>query len=104
MEGKLNLNAISEAMEISYSYLSAVFAEGTGEGLNAYLNHYRVEQAKRFLVETRLNISEIGYKCGFNSAQSFGRVFKRYAGVSPKQFREKAFLDQQRKGGENIHG
>lgn len=94
MEGKLRLNEISEAMGISYSYLSGVFTEGTGEGLTSWLNHYRVEQAKRFLMETRLNVSEIGYKCGFNSAQSFGRVFKKYTGMSPKQYRERRMVEK----------
>lgn len=87
-DGKLTLNEISEAVGISPSYLSGVFAEGMGIGLNAYLNDYRIRQAKRFLDETNLNISEIGYKCGFNSAQSFTRVFKKNTGMTPKQFRE----------------
>jgi|GEM_PF-706859 len=88
MEGTLTLNEISEAVGISSSYLSGIFAESTGIGVNTYLNDYRVEQARRFLTETNLNISEIGYKCGFNSAQSFGRVFKKHTGITPKQFRE----------------
>lgn len=87
-DGKLTLNEISEAVGISPSYLSGIFAEGVGIGLNAYLNDYRIRQAKRFLDETSLNISEIGYKCGFNSAQSFTRVFKKHTGMTPKQFRE----------------
>lgn len=87
-DGKLTLNEISEAVGISPSYLSGIFAEGMGIGLNAYLNDYRIRQAKRFLDETSLNISEIGYKCGFNSAQSFTRVFKKNTGMTPRQFRE----------------
>lgn len=87
-DGKLSLNEISEAAGISPSYLSGIFAEGMGIGVNAYLNDYRIRQAKRFLEETSLNISEIGYKCGFNSAQSFTRVFKKHTGMTPRQFRE----------------
>lgn len=87
-EGKLTLNEISEAVGLSPSYLSGIFAEGVNVGLNTYLNDYRIRQAKRFLNETHLNISEIGYKCGFNSAQSFTRVFKKHTGMTPKLFRE----------------
>ncbi len=87
-EGTLTLAEISDALGISNSYLSSIFTEGTGTGINAWLNEYRIRQAKRFLDETSLNISEIGYKCGFNSAQSFTRVFKKLTGVSPKQYRE----------------
>ena len=58
------------------------------ENFNSYLNSYRVKQAKQFLEETSQNIAEIGYKCGFNSAQSFSRVFKKYTGYTPGQYRE----------------
>lgn len=88
MDGELSLGKISEALGISLPYLSAIFTETTGEKLSSYLNHYRIRQARRFLSETNLNISEIGYKCGFNSAQSFGRVFKKTVGITPKQYRE----------------
>ena len=95
-EGTLSLQEIAETLGISSSYLSSIFTEGTGIGLNAWLNDYRVKQARRFLDETSLNISEIGYKCGFNSAQSFTRVFKKHMGMSPKQYRESP---RERQGG-----
>lgn len=89
MEGTLTLERISNFIGISPAYLSRIFSEATGEGLNIWINMYKIEQAKRYLMQTGLNISEVGYKCGFNSAQSFARVFKKYTGQSPKQFREK---------------
>lgn len=88
-DGALSLNQVGEAVGLSPSYLSGIFAEVAGVGVNGYLNCVRVEQAKRYLEETSLNISEIGYKCGFNSVQSFGRVFKKQTGLTPKQFRER---------------
>ena len=53
-----------------------------------YLNRYRVERAKEFLAKMSSPTGEIGELCGFNSAQNFTRVFKKYAGVTPGQYRD----------------
>ena len=87
-DGNLSLNHVSDAIGISAPYLSGLFNEVIKENFNSYLNSYRVKQAKQFLEETSQNIAEIGYKCGFNSAQSFSRVFKKYTGYTPGQYRE----------------
>lgn len=88
-DGNLSLNSVSEAIGISAPYLSGVFNEVMKENFNSYLNSYRVKQAKQFLEETSQSVAEIGYKCGFNSAQSFSRVFKKHTGFTPGQYREK---------------
>lgn len=88
-DGNLSLNSVSEAIGISAPYLSGVFNEVMKENFNSYLNSYRVKQAKQFLEETSQSVAEVGYKCGFNSAQSFSRVFKKHTGFTPGQYREK---------------
>ncbi len=89
-EGSLSLNEVSEAIGISSTYLSEVFSDVAKAGFSAYLNKCRVEQAKAFLRETNRPTGEIGIQCGFNSAQNFTRVFKKYTGLTPGQFREES--------------
>lgn len=84
----LGANDISAHVGISPSYFSSLFNEVVHESVISYLNRIRVEQAKNMLVATRISVKEIGFWCGFNSASVFGRVFKKYTGQSPKQFRE----------------
>ena len=79
----------------SSPYLSGIFTEVNKGGFSSYLNAFRVEQAKQFLKEAEESVAEIGYKCGFNSAQSFSRVFKKHTGFTPGQYRER-----QKEGGE----
>ncbi|WP_434310434.1 helix-turn-helix transcriptional regulator [Hominifimenecus sp. rT4P-3] len=91
----LSQDEVSEYIGITSSYLSILFKEITTEKFNGYLNRYRVEQAQKLLKTTTYSISDIGYKCGFNSNQSFYRVFKKHTMVTPNQYRE---IQKEREG------
>ena len=88
-DGNLSLIEVSEAVGISAPYLSAIFAEISKGGFSAYLSSFRVEKARVFLEESAESVADIGYRCGFNSAQSFSRVFKKITGMAPGQYRER---------------
>ncbi len=83
----LSLNSVSEVCGISSSYLSRIFVEYLSSGFVEYLNNYRIEQAKRLMITTNLTIADIGFSTGFNSPQNFIRVFKKYQGETPGQYR-----------------
>ena len=87
-DGNLSLDEVSKAVGISAPYLSGIFSEVNKGGFLAYLSSYRVEQAKKYLADTNDTVAGIGKKCGFNSAQSFSRVFRKQTGMSPGQYRE----------------
>ena len=88
MDSNLSLNEISDYIGITASYLSSLFVEVTGQYFSSYLNGFRIEQAKLLLRTTGRTITEIGYKCGFNSVQSFCRSFKKVENVTPNGYRE----------------
>lgn len=88
MNNSLSLNAVSDSIGISPSYLSSLFKEVTREKFNTYLGTYRVEQAQLLLRNTASSNADIGYRCGFTSEQSFYRVFKKVTGQTPSQYRE----------------
>lgn len=54
---------------------------------NAFLNHYRVEAARKRLVETSLPVLTIALDVGYGSIASFNRAFKEIAGVTPTAYR-----------------
>lgn len=86
----MSRDSIGDYIGISGAYLGQVFRDATGENLLDYLNSYRVDKAKKLLGGTRLSAKDIGYKCGFASAQSFIRVFKKYTGMTPGQYRSES--------------
>lgn len=52
-----------------------------------YLIHYRIEQAKRLLIETKEPITNIAFMTGFQSSAYFTKTFRKYVSVTPKEFR-----------------
>ena len=79
---------IAENIGCTPSYLSTVFSEYTGENLVSYLNSYRIEMAKKLLMNSRVLIRDIGFKTGFNTVQNFNRVFKKTVGITPNEYRK----------------
>lgn len=51
-----------------------------------YLNYYRIERACSQFSIKDLTVTEIAYNCGFNDSSYFIRTFKRYKGITPKQY------------------
>jgi signal transduction histidine kinase/ligand-binding sensor domain-containing protein/AraC-like DNA-binding protein len=61
----------------------------TGRSPAAYLQSYRLERARRLLVETSRPVQDIAFSCGFSSPQYFSRVFAQQEGLSPSKWRRR---------------
>lgn len=68
-------------------YFSRVFKQETGHTFMEYLTLIRIEEAKKFLLTTNLNISRIARKVGYQDGNYFSRVFNKKEGVSPGKYR-----------------
>lgn len=85
--GNLSLDSMAEVLGISPKYLSRLFKQKTGTNLTEYVNVVRVDKAKELLLKTNLKIGEIYSMVGMDSRQTFMRVFKKYEGYSPSEYR-----------------
>jgi two-component system response regulator YesN len=83
----ISLSDAAENAEVSHSYLSFIFKQETGINFNTWLSKYRVEAAKKLLKETNLRIYEIAERVGFSNPYYFSKVFREFAGVNCKEFR-----------------
>lgn len=72
---------------MSEDYLTYCFRQELGMTPIAFLNRYRITQAKRLLKETDKTITEIALDVGFSDSGYFSRVFRREVGLSPEAFR-----------------
>ena len=84
----LSVNALAEKVYLNPVYLSRAYKQATGEKLSEYILVRRLERAKQLLQQPEKKISEIGYLIGLDSAAHFSRVFKKYTGLSPQEYRE----------------
>ena len=87
-ERKLSLAEISDIVNMSPVSFNRFIKKRTGKTFVEYTNDTRISYATRWLIETDLSISEIGYKCGFNNIANFNRVFKKVKNTTPSDFRE----------------
>lgn len=84
----IGLQDVSEFTRTSENHLSTLFREITGINFLQYLNGYRINKSAELLRTTNLNISEVAEKCGFPTPSYFTKIFRRFAGVTPTQYRD----------------
>lgn len=86
-EQDISLAELAEKFHMNYSYLSWYFKQRTSENLTAYINKVRIEKAKELLKYTDDSISLISTKIGFSEHNYFSKVFKKFVGMTPLEYR-----------------
>ena len=79
----------AEACGYSCGHFAVLVRRSTGMSARDYLNHRRLEFARRLLLRSGRNINEISAELGFSSQFHFSDFFRRMTGCSPLQFRLK---------------
>ncbi len=85
----VRLNELADLIGMSPSAFSRYFKLSTGKTLSEYIVGIRLGMAARKLVDSTDSISEICYVCGFNTISNFNRLFRKYKGCNPTEFRDK---------------
>lgn len=81
------LNTHAQILNISPSYLSTLFRKETGITLTEYVNRKRVEHGVFLLNTTNMQVQTIAQHCGISDINYFTRIFKKYIGKTPKEYR-----------------
>lgn len=85
----ISLSSISEYVNYSPTYVSKVFRQYYATSYIDYVNSSRVKLSQQLLSTRKdLSVKEVGFQVGFNNMQTFFRIFKKYVGMTPMQFRE----------------
>ena len=78
---------VSDRLNISPNYLSDMLRSLTGQSTQQHIHDKLIEKAKEILTTTSFSVGETAYKLGFETPQSFSRLFKHKTNVSPLEFR-----------------
>lgn len=101
LDSKLNINKVSLFLYSNKTYLSRLINEEMRSNFSQFVNHYRIEEAKRlYSADTRLSIQQLCDRSGFGSQATFNMAFKIFTGKTPaewcKEFKIKARISDDR--------
>lgn len=86
---KILVSDIAEQFHLDINYISRLFKKKMGKNLKDYLTERRIERAKYLLVNTEMKIYEISEVTGYSDYFYFTKVFRKWTGKTPSDFREK---------------
>ncbi|MBE5773592.1 MAG: response regulator [Clostridiales bacterium] len=85
----ISLQSVADDLNVSAGYLSRLFLSTMGRTFTDSLNQVRVERAKQLLRDRKLTAYKVGELVGIGNATYFIRVFKKYTGETPNEYRSK---------------
>ena len=83
----ISMQDAAHAINYSEPYFCKMFKQQYGKNFTSYLTEYRVEEAKKLLMQPNVNVKEVGTRIGYPDSTYFARVFRRMTGESPSEYR-----------------
>ena len=88
LDPELTLTSLSKKLAEPSQYISQTLSQQLETTFFDFINQARIEDAKQMLVTSKQSVLDIALATGFNSRSSFYKAFKKFAGVTPSQFRK----------------
>ncbi|MDQ0900702.1 two-component system response regulator YesN [Paenibacillus sp. V4I7] len=85
----LSIEMIAIGVGFNSSYLSRIFKQHRGQTILEYLTLKRMEESKKLLMDTNMNLNDISMAVGYNNVNSYIRFFKKIEGITPGEYRKK---------------
>jgi AraC-like DNA-binding protein len=85
----INRDQVAVVAALSPGAFSRFFRSRTGRTFPAYLNELRLGRAARLLSTTDLRVQNVASDCGFRNLAHFNRLFLKWKGVTPSEFRKR---------------
>ena len=91
------LTDIARHVHLAPNYFSTLFSKQFQKSVIEYICTLRMERAKELLQESEVKVFKVGEYAGYENPQYFSRVFKKYMGMSPSEYRRLSQIDTSQK-------
>lgn len=96
LESNLTLTDLSRKLGVNSTVLSYAINNGFGKNFNDFVNEFRISEVKEKLKNgDDSSLLNVALDCGFNSKATFNRAFKKFTGISPKEFAQNSFAEEE---------
>ena len=85
---ELSVDFIAAEVGISRVHLHRKMKELTGQTPHDFIRNIRLKQAAHLLSTGDMNIAEVMYACGFSNSASFSTIFKKFYGMTPREYKK----------------
>ena len=85
-DSDLSIDMIADEVGISRVHLHRKMKELTGQTPHDFIRNIRLKRAATLLAGHGMNVTEVMYACGFSNSTSFSTVFKKFYGMSPRDY------------------
>lgn len=83
----ITVEDVSSHVHLSYTYFSGMFKNETGMTVSQFLLDKRIEQAKKLMRETTMNLTEVTLSVGYSDPKHFSKVFKKATSITYKEYK-----------------
>lgn len=86
---KITVDELADYIAVHRRTFERRFKNATNNTVVEYIQRVRVEAAKRQFESSKKNVNEVMYEVGYSDPKAFRDVFRRYAGITPFDYRDK---------------
>lgn len=90
LDQSLSLSQVAKHVHMNPNYFSEVFKRETGQNYIEFVTQAKLRKAMTLLRETPAKISEVAYQIGYEDIKHFNRLFKKFTGLTPSEYRSKS--------------
>lgn len=91
LKDEVSLEIIAEHIHVNPSHLSRTFKKDCNQSITEYINQVKIEKAQELLTCSNLMTYEIAEQVGFHDPTYFSSTFKKFTGISPKEYKSLHF-------------
>lgn len=87
---QISLQQIADEFDMSFTYFSQYFKKCTGTNFIDFVRDIRIKKAKEILKNENISINEVAQRTGFDTVNTFIRIFKKLTGITPGEYKNSA--------------